>query len=154
MFPRAFIIMESLAANLLRKARIEVSPEAFNLVSVSHKLWDEILSHPELSPRMTAPFGLLRDRHEVTLFLDDTDFATIRNAIKEAKIERGFRVLTFDIKLDFSVVGFVAEVTKILAEAEIPIVVFSAFSRDHILVKQANLGPALKALSPFVSELC
>ena len=86
--------------------------------------------------------------------LDEIDFGKIRNDIQNAKIESGFRLLTFDIVLDFNVVGFLAEITRILAEAEISIIALSAFSRDHILVKQENLAKALKVLGEFVEELC
>ena len=73
---------------------------------------------------------------------------------QDAKVERNFRLLSFDIELDFNVFGFLAEISRILAEAEIPIVALSAFSRDHILIKQENLAKALKVLGEYVEELC
>jgi len=88
------------------------------------------------------------------MLLDDTDFGTMRHAVRDAKIERAFRMLTFDIQLDFSVVGFMAVVSRILAEADVSIVALSAFSRDHLLIKQDDLAKTLKALGPFVAELC
>ena len=57
-------------------------------------------------------------------------------------------------ELDFSVVGFLAEAARILAEAEISIIALSAFSRDHLLVKQEDLSKALKALSPYITDIC
>jgi hypothetical protein len=103
---------------------------------------------------MTAPFMIFKEKHETTMLLDEIDFGTLRHAVRNAKIEKGFRLLTFDIELDFTVVGFLAEVARILAEAEIPILALSAFSRDHILIKQENLAEALKALGEYVEELC
>jgi hypothetical protein len=47
-----------------------------------------------------------------------------------------------------------AEVARILAEAEISIVALSAFSRDHILIKQNDLAKSLKVLGEYVEELC
>ena len=88
------------------------------------------------------------------MLLDETDFGTMRHAVRDAKIERAFRMLTFDIQLDFSVVGFMAVVSRILAEADVSIVALSAFSRDHLLIKQDDLAKTLKALGPFVAELC
>ncbi|HMS07909.1 MAG TPA: ACT domain-containing protein, partial [Pyrinomonadaceae bacterium] len=70
------------------------------------------------------------------------------------RVERGFRLLTFDTVMDFSVVGFLASVAEILTEAGVSIVALSSFSRDHILVKQDDLARALKALGPHVEELC
>jgi len=103
---------------------------------------------------MTAPFMILMDKYEVTLLLDEIDIANIREGIGEAKVEGGFRMLTFDTELDFDVVGFMAAVSGILADAGISIIPISAFSRDHILIKQNDLAKALKSLGPHVRELC
>ena len=142
------------AESLLRKTRVEVAPETFTLVSLSHENWLKLLENSELSPRMTAPFMIFKDGFETTLLLDEIDFGTLRHAVRDAKIERNFRLLTFEIELDFNVVGFLALVARILAEAGISIVALSAFSRDHLLVKQSDLAGALKVLGEYVEELC
>jgi hypothetical protein len=129
-------------------------PEIFAVISLRNEDWLKLLESSELSPRMTAPFMIFKDKWEVTLLLDETDFEAMRVGLREAKIEKGFRLLSFDIALDFSVVGFLAFVSAKLAEAGIPIVALSAFSRDHLLVKQEDLGKALKVLGEFVEELC
>ena len=139
---------------LLKTAKVEVAPETFFLVSLPHADWIKLLENPELSPRMTAPFMIFRDKWAVTLLLDAIDFGTIRHAVREAKTEGDFRLLSFDVELDFNVIGFLAEVTRILAEAEIPIVALSAFSRDHFLIKQQDLSKALIVLGRYVGELC
>ena len=141
-------------AELLRKTRVEVMPETFALVSLENERWLKLLENPELSPRMSAPFMIFKDRWEVTLLLDEIDFEAMRVGLREAKIERGFRLLSFDIELDFSVVGFFAFISQKLAEKGIPIVAASAFSRDHLLVKQEDLAKTLKVLGEFVEELC
>ncbi len=145
--------MENSVIDLLRKTRVEVSPETYYLVSLLHDDWKKLLENPELSPRMTAPFMILSDKYEVTLMLDDTDYQTCRYAIRDAKVEGNFRLLTFDLVLDFTVVGFMAAVSKILADAEISIMALSAFSRDHLLIKQNDLAKVLKVLGEYVEEL-
>ena len=142
------------ALELLKRTRVEVAPDTFNLISLRHEDWLKLLESPELSPRTTAPFMIFKDKFETTLLLDETDFQTVRHAVRNAKIERNFRLLTFNIELDFAVVGFLAEVSRILAEAEISIVALSAFSRDHLLIKQENLAKTLKVLGEYVEELC
>lgn len=139
---------------LLRQTIIEVAPETFFLIALTQENWQKLLENPELSPRMTAPFMIFKDKFEVTLLLDEIDFGTIRHAISDEKTEGNFRLLTFDLAMDFLVVGFLAEVARILAEAEIPIIALSAFSRDHILIKQEDLAKALKVLGEYVEELC
>jgi hypothetical protein len=142
------------AKELLRKTRVEVAPETFYLISLRHEDWLKLLENPELSPRMTAPFMIFKDKFETTLLLDETDYGTIRYAIREAKTQGNFRLLTFDIELDFTVVGFLAEVSRILAEAKISIIALSAFSRDHLLIKQEDLSKTLLALREFIGEVC
>ncbi len=142
------------ALELLKKTRVEIAPETFTLVSLSHEDWLKLLENPELSPRMTAPFMIFKDKFETTLLLDEIDFETVRYAIRDAKTERNFRLLTFEIVLDFTVVGFLAEISRILAEVDISIVAVSSFSRDHLLVKQDDLAKALKVLGEYVEELC
>jgi hypothetical protein len=88
------------------------------------------------------------------MVLDDTDFGTMRHALRDAKVERGYRLLTFDAVLALDLVGFLSEVTRILAAASVPVVAISAFSRDHLLIRQNDLASALKALGPHVAELC
>ena len=139
---------------LLSRARVEVAPATFYLVGLRHEDWARLLENPELSPRGSAPFMLLRDGHEVTLLLDETDWRTMRHAVRDARVEANFRLLTFDIELDWNVVGFLARVTGILADAGISTGALSAFSRDHLLVKQDDLGTALRVLGEHVAELC
>lgn len=139
---------------LLRRTPVEIAPQNFSLISLTDENWRKLLENPELSPRMTAPFMIFKDKFEITLLLDETDFAAVRNNLGAAKIERDFRLLTFDIELDFTIVGFLAEIARILAEADISVIALSAFSRDHILVKQENLAKTLKVLGAYVEELC
>ncbi|HEY0377103.1 MAG TPA: ACT domain-containing protein [Pyrinomonadaceae bacterium] len=141
-------------AELLRRARVAVAPGTFFLVGLRHEDWARLLENPELSPRGSAPFMLLRDEHEVTLLLDEEDWRTMRHAARDARVEGDFRLLTFDIELAWDVVGFMARVTRILSDAGISCGALSAFSRDHLLVKQADLAQALRALGPHVAELC
>jgi len=140
--------------DLLRRARIEVAPETFSLISLRHEDWARLLENPELSPSGTKPFMVLRDNHEITLLLDDSDWRTMRHAARDARIEGNFRLLTFDIELQWKTVGFLARVTQLLADAEISSGALSAFSRDHMLIKQDDLAKALRVLGEHVAELC
>ena len=142
------------AAELLRRARIEVAPATYFLIGLRHEDWTRLLENPELSPRGSAPFMLLRDDHEVTLLLDETDWRTMRHGARDARIEGGFRLLTLDIELEWNVVGFLARVTQLLAAAGISCGALSAFSRDHLLIKQDDLAATLRILGPHVAELC
>lgn len=142
------------AAEFLKNARIEVSPETYSVVALSSAEWELLLENPELSPRMTVPFLIFKDKWEVTLVLDEEDFAAIRDAVSASRVEHGFRMLSFDVKLEFNVVGFIARITSILAEAGVSVLPISSFSRDHVLVRQIDLASALKSLRGHVAEVC
>ena len=139
---------------LLRRTRVEVAPATYFLVGLRHEDWQRLLESPELSPRGSAPYMLLRDEHEVTLLLDETDWRTMRHAARDARVEGGFRLVTLDVELGWNVVGYLARVTEILAAANISVGALSAFSRDHLLIKQDDLGTALRVLGEHVAELC
>ena len=142
------------AAELLRRTSIEVAPATYFLIGLRHEEWARLLESPELSPRGSAPFMLLRDQYEVTLLLDEEDWRTMRHAARDARVEGGFRLLTLNLELEWNVVGYLARVTEIFAAAGISCGALSAFSRDHLLVKQDDLAAALRALGPHVAELC
>jgi hypothetical protein len=141
-------------AELLRRARVEVAPGEFVLVGMRREDWRRLLENPELSPRADAPFMLLSDPFEVTLLLEEEDWRAMRHAARDARVESGFRLVTLDVELGWNVVGFLARVTEILAGAGVSVGALSAFSRDHLLVKQGDLPKVLRALGEHVAELC
>lgn len=142
------------AEEILRSAKIEVSPETFSLLALRRADWLKLLENPEISPRMSAPFMIFADKWEVTLLLDEIDYNSMRHCIRDAKIEHNFRLLSFDVELDFKTVGFLAFIALILSQANISIVALSAFSRDHLLIKQADLSKVLRVLGGYVNEIC
>jgi uncharacterized protein len=48
--------------------------------------------------------------------------------------------------LDFSVVGFIAEISRALAEADISILSLSTYRTDAVLVHEANYNRAVTAV--------
>ena len=133
-------------AELLRRTRVEVAPETYYVIGLRHADWARLLESPELSPRPDALFMVLRDAHEVTLVLDEMDWGTVRHAVRDARVEGGFRLVTLDVELPWSTVGYLALVTNILARANVSVGALSAFSRAHLLITQEDLGTALRAL--------
>lgn len=139
---------------LLRETRIQVAPATFVVIGLPYQDWQRLLENPELSPRADAPFMILRDAHEVTLVLEEEDWRRIRHAARDARIEAGYRLVTLDIELPWSTVGYLARVTEILAAVGISVGALSSFSRDHLLIKQVDLPKALRVLGEHVAELC
>jgi hypothetical protein len=146
--------VEKTVSELLRETRVEVAPANYALIGLRHQDWTRLLENPELSPRADAPFMIFRDQREVTLLIEEDDWKRIRHAARDAKVEGGFRLVTLDIELSWNVVGYLAQVTNILAAAGLSVGALPSFSRDHLLIKQNDLGLALRVLGEHVGELC
>jgi hypothetical protein len=141
-------------ADLLRETRLDVAPTTYAVVGLRHQDWERLLENSQLSPRADAPFMIFRDSWEVTLVIEEPDWQRIRHAARDAKVESGYRLVTLDIELPWSTVGYFARVTEILAAAGISVGALSGFSRDHLLIKQDDLGNALRVLGQHVSDQC
>lgn len=142
------------AKAILKNSSVKIHPDEFAILSLDLPQWTELLEDQSLGPSGVAPFMIFSDPYEVTLLLNRPDFERVRHAIDHSRVERSFRLLTFTTELAFAVVGFLAEVSRILAEANVSICVLSSFSRDHLLIRQDDLARALTALGPYVEELC
>lgn len=142
------------AKAILKNTSVRVHPDEFAILSLDQDHWLKLLDDQSLGPSGSSPFMIFTDPYEVTLILNRPDFERVRHAIDDSRVEQSFRLLTFTTELDFAVVGFMAEVSRILAEANISICALSSFSRDHLLIRQDDLARALHALGPHVEELC
>jgi hypothetical protein len=65
----------------------------------------------------------------------------------EIRVERGWRALRFEGTFDFGQTGVLLSVAKPLADAGIPLLALSTFDTDYVFVKEAQLQPAITALS-------
>lgn len=131
-----------------------MAPATYVVIGLRHQDWNDLLQNPELSPSSDAPFMIFRDQHEVTLVVEESDWQRIRHAAGDVKVEKNYRLVTLDIELPWSVIGYFARITEILADAGISIGALSSFSRDHLLIKQDDLPTALRVLGEHVGELC
>lgn len=87
-------------------------------------------------------FSAISDFNEFTLIQKKED-VEIDNVIQE---EKGWRVLSFDTTLPFQMVGFMACVSRELADEHISIIALSAYSTEHILVKENDLTKAVDTI--------
>jgi hypothetical protein len=88
-------------------------------------------------------FATIDDGRETTHVVPETRL----DAIPTVDCEPGWRLLTFDVVLPFELVGFLAVVATALAEHDVSIFALSAYSTDHLLVRQDDLEAALETLS-------
>ncbi len=94
------------------------------------------------------PFlALLADAHEVTLVIPHDALADFERRLQgyEAIVDH-YRLITCDSVLPPDLIGFMARISAILAEASVTILPFAAYSRDHFLVPENQFDQAMKAL--------
>lgn len=79
---------------------------------------------------------------ETTIVIDQT----LINLDEAIEIEKEWKLLTFEMVLPFELVGFLSIISQALAKEKVSIFALSAYSTDHILVKEKDLEKALGAL--------
>lgn len=92
---------------------------------------------PALSDKI---FAVVTDGAEITVV------AELHSGLKVLEEEKPFRIISFDTKLPFDLIGFLAYITKLLADQNISLFAISSFSTDHILMKEVYLDKAMEVL--------
>ena len=90
--------------------------------------------------------SLTRDKVEVTLILAQHHWLAMASRFPEVQVELDRRMIRFDTVLDFSVVGFIAEISKALAEEDISILSISTYLTDAVLVHESRFADAIQAV--------
>ena len=118
-----------------------MNPETF-LKNGSVHVWDQ--SFAMIRSRRTHPeaFANIIDHNDITVIMDQTKV----DEEDVIEIQKGWKLLTFEMVLPFELVGFLATVSNAFAEEGIPIFAVSAYSTDHIFVKEEDLPKAKEKL--------
>lgn len=90
--------------------------------------------------------SVTRDKEEVTLVIAEDFWRQIAGRFPEAETVLERRLIRFDTVLDFSVVGFIAEISRALAEAGVSILSISTFRTDAVLVHESHFNEAVAAV--------
>lgn len=136
--------------DILRRLRWSALPERYVLVGID----------PRESAVVIRLLGGLRAHlwqlfvapDMITFILPENDWRSISPAFPRARVERPYRVVSFDIDLPPDLSGFLALISNALAAESVPIVAISGFSRDHLLLREADLDRALAVLDSLVSS--
>jgi len=105
-------------------------------------VWKETFAIIKSKKPFVNAFANIIDKNEITVIVEQSKYDD-ENVIE---IEKDWKIITFDMILPFGLVGFLARVSKVLADEKIPIFAISAYSTDHILVKEKDLARAEKKL--------
>ncbi len=99
---------------------------------------------------LAEPFAaMIVDKDEITIVIHEIDWSIGGRGLEHQRLERDFRLVTFDLALDLNTVGIMAVVGRLLAEAGISFLPVAAYSRDHILVRARHFDRAWRVLSDF-----
>jgi hypothetical protein len=97
-----------------------------------------------LDPRLLNAadwYSITRNGEELSLVVpEDVD-------IDAGECERGWSCLTIQGMLELGVIGVLAAISRMLAEANVSIFAVSTYNTDHILVRTGDLERAIAALT-------
>nr|WKN38548.1 ACT domain-containing protein [Tunicatimonas sp. TK19036] len=85
---------------------------------------------------------VFKDHEEITVVVKEEDL----NDEWVLTAEQGWKMLSFRVTLPFELTGFLAVVSQALAEKHISIFALSAYSTDHLLIKQSDMSKAIDVL--------
>ena len=92
---------------------------------------------PEFSDKV---FAIIKEQKEITVVAKE-GFVS-----QPISVEGYFKRITFDFLVPYDLIGFVAHISTLLASKNIAILVYSAYSTDHLFVKEEDLDGAVDAL--------
>lgn len=94
------------------------------------------------------PFhALIVDKDEVTLVAPHDSFDITARRFSGLTVGGViYRLITLEVVFELDVIGIIAAITPPLAEAGIPLLALSSFSRDHFLVPEGRAEEALRVL--------
>lgn len=99
-----------------------------------------------------AFMALLVDKDEVTLVLDDESLAELGKRLIGHKVgETRYRLITLDVELEPTLTGLMAHLSTALAKANVSILPYAAFARDHLLVPADQFDLAMTTLQQLKS---
>ena len=95
---------------------------------------------------LTGFVSLTRDKDEITLIVAQDDWLVMAEKFPSSEVQLRRKMIRFDAVLDFSVVGFIAEISRALADADVSILSLSTYRTDAILVHEASFDRAVAAV--------
>jgi len=134
----------------LARTRLVVLPEDYYLVRLP--LESKPIPSEWYRPATTRFAVFVREPKEITLIVARRKWIRMKNLFDDFQISGPMKVISFDLALPLNVFGYMAALSKVLAEARISIIPVSTFHRDHILVKKSDLPKAVKSLRAYLSR--
>lgn len=123
-------------SQILAVTELSVHPEAFVLVGLPPKR--QVHVEADL-PRLAGDFvQYIREPDILTLLLPQSSWKIIAPRYPEAHMQSPVSLFTFSAAMDWSVVGFLAGVTTLLANRNIPLGAVCGYYRDHLFIARQH----------------
>ena len=140
------------ARDLLATAQLYTDEQIYILVKLPR---NAVIAAAGVVAEIAEPFSaLLVDKDEVTLLIPEDVWVDYERRLPGYEIAaRRFRLITFDLALDLSVVGFMALIADALAQVNMSILPYAAYTRDHIFVSVDEFDLARHTLRQLQTQL-
>jgi|GEM_PF-379409 len=129
---------------ILAQTELLIHPELFVLVGLSPDERSRI--EHDLQYIRGDFFQYIVEPDVITLLLDEDSWALLSRRYPEARLQGPLNLFTFSMAMDWAVVGFLAAVTNVLAEAGIPLGAVCGYDRDHLFIAAEYTNQAEQAL--------
>jgi hypothetical protein len=118
-------------------------------IKLTLKLLNERYSVCKLDKNTTIPIWPMKGNFfSITKTEDELSIVCLQENIPDdIKCEKDWRILKVEGPLDFSLVGILASISSLMAEAQISIFALSTYDTDYILVKENKIEAAINTLS-------
>jgi hypothetical protein len=134
---------------LIAATEVVLYPDPLMIVSVSRDEEEEARRLMEdLEPFSSITF----DVSEISLVLKVVEWDGLKENFSDYEEEGPYRLITFDIVLDLAIVGYLAVISRVLADEGISIYALSTYLRDHVLVKESDAQIAMETLMGLIEE--
>ena len=130
-FKRDQVVIRVKFSEFREKVNVKFSVDSSRFVIAKLK------ATPEFSDEV---FSIIKDKDEVTVVAKEG------LELQSISAQKFFKLVTFDVTLPFELTGFLAHISALLAGKSIPVLAFSAYSTDHLLVREEDLDSAVEAL--------
>ena len=134
---------------LFAKTKATVLPEDFLVIQLPLK---ESVVIKDKIKNIEGFFSLMANRDELTLIISDNEWKKISDSFIELRIERTYKIIELELKLEWTIVGYLSYITRVLAEVGISAGVVSCYSRDYLLIKKHDIFMAIQVLTNFFNE--
>jgi hypothetical protein len=123
--------------------QLDLPETHFAVASIPHKYFGEVV---DCLAEIEGYVAMIRDKAEITLILAEDHWRKLEPRFPESQAQLQRRLIRFDTIFDFSLVGFIAEISRALAEADISILSLSTYSTDAVLIHESRYDDALAAV--------